>query len=371
MGNSILELLTSVSIICGIGVVLAFLLELASKYLEDYGEKSILINNEKKLVVIGGRPLLTSLKEDKIYIPSACGGKGTCSYCKIKVMEGGGPVLPTETPYLSTDELRENVRLSCQVKVKDDIIIEIPEELFLVKQYMAKVIDIRELTYEIKGLKMDILSPEEGLSFKPGQYVQLEVPKYNKISNPEFRAYSISSDSKNHNKLELVITKIPEGAVTTYVHEYLKKDDEITLYGPYGDFYLRESDRGILMIATGSGLAPIKSILHQIEGENIQRETVLLFGARTRDDLYYYDELKGLDAKLNNFKFYSTLSRAQDDDAWEGEKGRVTNLIEKFIPYKAAFDVYLCGAPSMIESCMELLIQNGIPEENMYFDKFE
>lgn len=370
MGNSFSELLTSVSIISGIGVVLAFFLELASKYLENYGEKRILINSEKELTVDGGRPLLATLKNENIFIPSACGGKGTCAYCKVRIIEGGGPVLPTETPYLSKDELDRNIRLSCQVKVKEDITIEIPEELFLVKQYRAKVMDIKDLTHEIKGLKMDILSPEEGIAFKPGQYVQLEVPRYEKISDPEFRAYSISSDSDRHGELELVITKVPDGAVTTYVHEYLKKGDELTLYGPYGDFYLRDSDRGILMIATGSGLAPMVSILHQIRGKNISREAILLFGAKTRADLYYFDDLKGLEAKLDNFRFYPALSRAGDDDAWDGEKGRVTDLIKKVVPDNAEFDVYLCGAPPMIESCMELLLKKGIPENHMYFDKF-
>jgi Na+-transporting NADH:ubiquinone oxidoreductase subunit F len=157
MPPGILELITSIVIVCGIGVLLAFLLELAYMYLGDYGEKSILINNEKEITISGGRSLLSTLKEEKIFIPSACGGKGTCAYCKVKVMEGGGLVLPTETPYLSLEELNEKVRLSCQVKVKDNLKIEIPEELFLVKEYRAKVVDIVDFTHEIKGLKLAIL----------------------------------------------------------------------------------------------------------------------------------------------------------------------------------------------------------------------
>lgn len=371
MPPGFLELITSIVIVCGIGVLLAFLLELAYMYLGDYGEKSILINNEKEITISGGRSLLSTLKEEKIFIPSACGGKGTCAYCKLKVMEGGGPVLPTETPYLSLKELNEKVRLSCQVKVKDNLKIEIPEELFLVKEYRAKVVDIVDFTHEIKGLKLAILSPDEGIAFKPGQYVQLEVPKYKLTKNPEFRAYSISSDSEEHEKLELVITRVPEGAVTTYVHDFLKKDEELTLYGPYGDFSLRDSDREILLIATGSGLAPMKSILRQIEKENIKRKTTLFFGARTMADLYYFDELKQLEQNLEDFKFIPTLSRAKEDDKWEGEEGRVTNLIEKIVSENAQMDVYICGVPAMIESCMELLIEKGIPEDHIYFDKFE
>ncbi len=370
MENNLSEFLTSIFIVSLIGAVLALLLELAGRYLANYGEKRILVNNEKELVVTGGSPLLSTLKDQNIFIPSACGGKGTCAFCKVRVLEGGGPVLPTETPHLSKEELETGVRLSCQVKVKEDLKIEIPEELFNVKQFRAKVAGIAELTHEIKGIRMDLISPEEGITFKPGQYVQLEVPKYEKISDPEFRAYSISSDPSEHGNLELVITKVPDGAVTTYVHDYLKENDELTIYGPYGDFYLRDSDRGILLIATGSGLAPMKSILHKIENDNIDRETILFFGAKNIEDLYYTDELKGLEKKLNNFKFHPVLSRVGEGESWDGEKGRVTNLIEKYVQENAEFDVYLCGAPPMIESCMKLLIEKGIPEDHMYFDKF-
>ena len=162
MENSIIELLTSISVVCGIGVVLAFLLELTNKYFADYGEKRILINDEKELVITGGSPLLSTLKKENIFIPSACGGKGTCAYCKIRVLDGGGPVLPTETPYLSTEELEDYVRLSCQVKVKEDLKIRIPEELFLVKQFRAKVIELANLTPEIKELRL-ASNPPKGL----------------------------------------------------------------------------------------------------------------------------------------------------------------------------------------------------------------
>ena len=319
MEADILELIYGILAVCGIGAVLAVLLEIAHKYLGDYGERHIIINDEKDLLVNGGSPLLATLKNEKIYIPSACGGKGTCAYCKVKVYEGGGPILPTETPYLSHEEVKENVRLSCQVKVKEDLKIEISEELFLVKEFKVKVADIFEATHEIKILTFDIMSPEGGITFKPGQYVQLEVPKYKLIKNPEFRAYSIASSYSKHDSIELVITRVVEGAVTTYVHDYLKKGDELTLYGPYGDFFLRKSERGILMIATGSGLAPMKSILHQIEDEKIKRDVTFFFGARTVGDLYYYEDLRALEKTLGNFKFIPTLSRSGEGDDWQGE----------------------------------------------------
>lgn len=365
------ELITSIMVVCGIGVVLALLLEVAHAFLGDYGERQIRINDMKDLIVSGGRSLLASLMEEKIYIPSACGGKGTCSYCKVKVSEGGGPLLPTETPYLSDEERHTGVRLSCQIKVKKDLRIEIPDELFQVMEYQARVAKIEDLTPEIKGLWLDIITPEEGIVFKPGQYVQLEVPKYKETQGPEYRAYSIASAADQTRRVELAITKVPDGAVSTYVHQYMKEGDELLLRGPYGDFYLRDSDRDILLISTGSGLAPIRSILRQMEAERSKRKATLFFGCRATCDLYYYEELKGLEDRIENFSYTPTLSRPEDQDQWKGETGRVTALIEEYVEKDAPLDVYLCGSPNMVESSIALLLEKGVPEEHIFFDKFE
>jgi len=366
-----LTLLISLLILSGIAALLALFLEIADSYLADYGEKQILINDQKQLVVEGGRPLLSTLMSRGIFIPSACGGKGTCSYCKVKVLEGGGTVLPTETPYLSPDELNARVRLSCQVKVKDNLKIEIPEELFLVKEYRVRVESIRDLTPEIKSIRLSVLLPEEGITFKAGQYVQFEVPKYKLTSGPEYRAYSISSDAEDHRALELVITKVPQGAVTTYVHDFLKEGETLRAMGPYGDFYLRNSNRDILFIATGSGMAPVKSMLYQVEREQTQRKVQFFFGARTQKDLYFQEELLAWEKTLPDFKYVPTLSRPLDEEPWQGEKGRVTRLIEKYIPEGANVDVYICGAPAMVDSCAEILKTKKIPKERIFFDKFE
>ncbi|NNG06779.1 MAG: 2Fe-2S iron-sulfur cluster binding domain-containing protein, partial [Desulfobacteraceae bacterium] len=364
-----LQLILSLLALSGIGAVLALLLEIADSYIADYGEKHILINQEKDLLVKGGSPLLFSLMDEGIFIPSACGGRGTCAYCKVKVSEGGGPVLPTETPYLTPDEIKEDVRLSCQIKIKSDIRIQIPEEFFLIKEFTVKVEKFEDLTPDIKGLHLKILSPEEGITFKPGQYIQLQVPKYELIKEPEYRAYSVSSGSGDHQRLELVITKVPGGAVSTYVHDYMKEGEELLINGPYGDFYLRDSENDVLLIATGSGLAPIKSILDQIEREPIQRKTTLFFGARKPKDLYYFEELKELERIIPNFTFLPTLSRPTEEDQWEGEKGRVTDLIEKYIPDISSIEVYICGAACMVESCEEILAKKGIPQEMVFYDK--
>ena len=365
------EFLIGIGALVVLAGILAAFLELADRFLADYGERQITINQEKQVTVQGGKSLLAALMDEKIFIPSACGGRGTCGYCKVKVLEGGGPVLPTETPYLTKEDLENHVRLSCQVKVRNDLVIWIPEEIFLVKEYVARVASVEPLTPRIKALKLEILEPTEGITFKPGQYVQLEVPKYELTKGPEYRAYSIASSARKRHELELVITKVPEGAVSTYVHDFLKQGDTLRLSGPYGDFYLRPSERDILFIATGSGLAPILSMLDQLASEGGERKVTLFFGARTRKDLYYEDRIERIQDSLPQFNYIFSLSRPTEEDRWEGEKGRVTNLIEKYVDQGAQLDVYMCGAPQMVESCKKLLLKKGIPEEQMFYDTFD
>jgi Na+-transporting NADH:ubiquinone oxidoreductase subunit F len=266
--------------------------------------------------------------------------------------------------------LQENVRLSCQVKVRNDLKIVIPEALFLIKEFKVRAGHTEDFTPDIREIQFGIIEPEEGIKFKPGQYVQLQIPKYELTKEPEYRAYSISSSAEEHDRIELIIGKVYGGAVSTYVHDYLKEGEELLINGPYGDFYLRDSDRDILMIATGTGLAPIKSILHQIERDKIQRKTTLFFGARTKKDLLYHEKLKEFETTIPNFSYVPTLSRPTEEDRWDGETGRVTNLIEKNIAKNAQVDVYLCGSPAMVDSCTELLAQKGIPEDRIFYDKF-
>lgn len=365
------QFLIGIGILVILSALLASLIEIASKFLADYGQCKIIINEQKELLVAGGRTLLSTLVDEKIFIPSACGGRGTCGYCKVRVIEGGGPVLPTETPYLSDQELQDHVRLSCQVKVRNDMAIWIPEEIFLIKEYVARVESIEPLTPRIKALHLRISDPPEGISFKPGQYVQMEVPKYKLTKAPEYRAYSIASPADRYQELELVITKVPEGAVSTYVHEFLRQGEELKLSGPYGEFYLRPSEREILFIATGSGLAPILSMLDQLAKESSTKKITLFFGARTKSDLYHIEKLEAYKQKLANFEYVLTLSRPTEKDEWKGEKGRVTDLIKRYVPENPPFDVYMCGAPQMVESCKKLLLDKGIPEQRMFYDTFD
>ena len=362
--------MAGILIISGIAALLAVFIELAGRFIADYGECRLRINGVKDLVVKGGSPLLFTLQEEGIFIPSACGGKGTCAYCKVKVTDGGGPVLPTETPYLSEKELEDQVRLSCQVKVRSDLEIEIPEELFLVGEYETEVDRLVDLTHQVKGVFLKILSPDEGVNFKPGQYVQLEVPKYKLSGTAEYRAYSIASPPHESNILELHIGLFEKGIVSTYVHDYLKQGDRLTVRGPFGDFIYRDTGRDMLLIATGTGLAPLMSILRHIRKVGNKGRITLFFGTQYRKDLYGIDELREMEKTMPFFTFVPTLSREGSDSGWAGERGRVTDLISKRIPKGADIDVYICGNAEMVDSCEDLLAKKKIPLDRIYYDKF-
>ncbi|NBI07412.1 NADH:ubiquinone reductase (Na(+)-transporting) subunit F [Senegalia massiliensis] len=359
----------TVGAISGITGVLAFLLTLAKNTIGNYGEVIININDDEDYVVDGGDTLLSSLISQKIFIPSACGGKGSCGYCKVKITEGGGPVLPTELGYLTPEDMKENVRLSCQVKVKENIKIEIPEELFSVREYEGKVSKIIDLTPTIKHLTFDI--KEGSIDFKPGQYVQLRAPKYKGSDEEVYRAYSIASSPMLKNKLKLIIGYVPEGIATTYVHHHLNENDEVLFNGPYGDFYYQNTDREMVMVAIGTGMAPILSILYHMVENNIDRKATFYFGARYIEDLFFVEELKEIEQKLPNFKFVPTLSRAKKKDGWTGDIGRVTDAIDKYMENGENKEVYLCGSPRMIDSTVETLKEKGIPENLIFYDKFE
>lgn len=359
----------TVAIISLISATLALLLSIANKTIANYGEKKLLINNEKEYIIEGGDSLLSSLVEEEIFIPSACGGKGSCGYCKVKVLDGGGQVLPTELGYLSKEEQSEGVRLSCQLKVKDDIKIEIPEELFNVKQYECTVEFIRYITPKIKHLGIK-LPPSDEIEFKPGQYIQILVPLYDGNSEEVYRAYSIASSPSNKDLIELFVG-YTGGIATTYVHNHLKAGDDITLVGPFGDFYYHDSDREMIMVAVGTGMAPIFSILQYMKDKNItNRKVTYYFGARHMEDLYVMDEIEEIKKSLPDFRHICCLSRPDEDNIWEGEVGRVTDALEKYLDSPENKEAYLCGSPKMIASVIDILKKRGIPEEFIYYDEF-
>ena len=368
-----MEYLTAPLIIGLITAVLAACISIVDRIVNNYGDVKIDINNGKKeLTVKGGAPLLHLLSGEKIFLPSACGGRGSCGACKCRVTSDIGPHLPTETPYLDKTEIEQNVRLSCQIKVKKDISIEIPEALFNVKDFSAKVEKITDVTHDIKEVLMDI--GDEDISFEAGMYVQLVIPPYGKIKGTTQRAYSMSSRPSDKHHIELLIRLVPGGIATTYVHEQLKEGDDIRVIGPFGDFHRSETEAAMICVAGGSGMAPFKSILYDMyEKGDTDRDVWYFFGARTEKDMYYLDELYDLDSKWERFHFIPALSEPQEGSSWKGETGIITDVLDIYLKRKVGKvekEGYLCGSPGMIDACNNVMTQNNIPLEKIYYDKF-
>jgi Na+-transporting NADH:ubiquinone oxidoreductase subunit F len=362
-----------VLILSGVGAVLATLLVFAERVITNYGEVIVDINEgTKKITIKGGGSLLETLTEQKLFIPSACGGRGTCGYCKVKVLEGAGPFLPTEEGFIDKDERKAGMRLSCQVKVRNDIKIEIPEELLTIKEYQTTCEKIVDLTYDIKQFTLKLVEPQR-MTYKPGQYVQVLAPAYEKSNEEVYRAYSISSDPADTRSLELIIRRVPDGICTTYFFDYLKEGDRVRINGPYGHFYLRDTQAPIIFIAGGSGIAPIKCMLHHMKNTGNTRKSIFFFGVRTTRDLFLVDEMKDFERSIPNFTYVPVLSQPEDDAGWKGTTGWVTTASADYLKAQSdaqAYEAYLCGSPGMIDAAVKVLRDAGIPQERHYYDKF-
>lgn len=363
-------ILTTVISLSLISATLAVIIVVAEHFLNNYGECEIDINDGDKLLQVeGGSSLLSSLAGQKIFIPSACGGKATCGLCKVEVLSGAGPMLPTETPYMTQEEIDNGFRLSCQVKIKTDIKIRIPEELFYIREYKTVVEEIEQLTHDIKGLHLRL--PEgENIKFKAGQYVQLHTKPYNKVKESVFRAYSIASVPSDTEMIELIVRQVPQGICTTYVHTQLNKGDDVTISGPYGDFYLRGDCKELTMIAGGSGLAPIKAIILDVLEKELDLEMTFFFGAVTKRDLYYLEYFAQLEKDNEKFHFIPALSAPEPEDNWEGEVGLITEVVDRYVANASAKEAYLCGSPGMINACLNVLGSKGFSEDKIFYDKF-
>ncbi|MGC8977627.1 MAG: NADH:ubiquinone reductase (Na(+)-transporting) subunit F [Candidatus Ratteibacteria bacterium] len=325
----------------------------------------ITVNKEKIFEVDIGGSLLNYLTENKLFIPSACGGKATCGFCKVKVLSGGGDLLPTEEVFISRSEKMAGVRLACQVKVKSDIEILIPEHLLGAKEFKGKVLEKSPLTHDIKHIVIKLIEPKE-IEFKPGQYIQIKVP-----GTDEFRAYSIASSPYQKDFIELIVRLVPGGLCSTYIHEVMEIGDEVNFTGPFGDFYLREeSKRDIIAIGGGCGMAPIRSILLYLIENGLPRKFIFFFGARSKRDLFYTEELREIEKKFPNFKYIPALSEPRKDDKWEGETGLITEVVDRYIENAENFEAYLCGPPPMIDAAIKVLTKKGMDINLIYYDKF-
>lgn len=352
-------------VLIGIILVVTLLLILGSIALGGGGEKIITINKKTKLPVSADDTLLNTLAKSKIFIPSACGGKATCGQCKCKVVSGGGEVKELELPFLTEEQKKDGVRLSCQVKVKDNIEIVIPETMLSAKEYVSKVTEMKDLTYDIKLVRFLLIKPDT-MNFKPGQYAQIKVPGIDVI-----RAYSIASNPAVTHEIELIIRMVPNGQATSFVHKALEVGDKVIVTGPFGDFYLQEnSTRDIVCIAGGSGKAPIRSILYYLKDRGMPRKVKYFFGAKSKRDLYYTEEFMQLAKEFPNFEYIPALSEPLPEDNWKGEVGLITNVLDRMVGDLSKAEAYLCGSPGMIDACIRVLNKHSIQKENVFYDKF-
>ncbi len=362
-------ILISVAFLTAGGVLLAALLLLAERYILDYGPCSIDINAGKKnLSASGGGDLLAALAENDIFIPSACGGRGTCAYCKVQVIEGGGAPGPVEAPYLTPDDLRRNVRLACQVRLRNDLKIAIPDELFAVRRYQGHLVRKQPLTHDILELRIELDEPPD-IGFQAGQYIQLESRPY-RGREAVTRAYSISSPPSDRKAVETVIRLVPDGICTTWVFDVLAEGDPVVFSGPYGDFRLSESERPCLFIAGGSGMAPIWSMLRDLLEKRNRRPVTYFFGALSQSDLFYLEELRQLERDADWFRFVPALSNEPADSDWSGERGLITEVLGRQVDKAADFEAYLCGSPGMIDASISVLTAGGMPPAQIFYDKF-
>ncbi|OQB87250.1 MAG: Phenol hydroxylase P5 protein [Planctomycetes bacterium ADurb.Bin126] len=361
--------LIATAVVCGVCTVLTVLLLLAERFIANYGRCTIDINQgARRLEVRGGSPLLGTLMEEGVFIPSACGGKGSCGECKVKVLAGGGPIAPTEAPLLSDQQRTANLRISCQVKVRNDMAIEVPPELFSVREYQAVVERIVDLTHDIKELRLKLIEPGE-IEFTAGQYIQLKAPPY-AHNEAVYRAYSVASPPDEKDHLELIIRLVPGGICTTWVFEHLTEGHTVSLNGPYGKFRLSDSDREMVWIAGGSGMAPFWSMVRFMKAHNIARKCTYFFGAVRKRDLFLVDELRQLERELDWFTFVPALSGPAAEDNWSGETGLITEVVDRHIADGSNMEGYLCGSGGMIDAAVKVLLKKGIAEDCIFYDKF-
>jgi len=354
----------TVVIVGALLLVIALALLLAERFLVSHEECAITINGERTMKVEGGDTLLSTLNRHKLFVPSACGGKATCGLCKIPVISGGGEILPTETVFVTRQEREQGIRLACQVKVRRNIEVRLPESMLAAREYEGDVTAIETLTYDTKLVRFNLGG--EALSFKPGQYVQLLVP-----GTDQFRAYSIASPPSGRTEIELIIRYVPGGLCSGWVHKALDVGDRVKFTGPFGDFYLHEdSNREIVAIGGGSGMAPMRSIIMHLAEQGMPRKVTLFFGVRSRRDLFYIDEFRQLEKRFTNFRYIPALSEPGPADRWDGEVGFVTQVAGNYTSPDGEKEAVLCGPPPMIDAAMRILPRIGVRPENIYFDKF-
>ena len=406
--------LTSVVVFLTVILLLVAVLIYARKKLTPQGDVTITINDEKEVVTSPGSSLLSTLSSQKIFLPSACGGGGTCGMCKVRVLEGGGSILPTETGFFSRKEQMNNWRLGCQVKVRENMKIEVPKEIFGIKKWECEVVSNRNVATFIKEFVVKL--PEgETLDFRSGGYIQIDVPPIEvdfgkdieveeeyradwdkfkmwdlKMKNPEpiFRAYSMANHPSENTIVMLNVRiatppfdrakggfmNVNPGICSSYIFSR-KPGDKVTVSGPYGEFFIKDTDREMMFIGGGAGMAPMRShIFHLFKTLHTKRKTTFWYGGRSLRELFYVDQFKEIEKENPNFEFHIGLSEPLPEDNWTGYTGFIHQVIYdnylKNHPEPEEIEYYLCGPPMMNDAVNKMLDDLGVPKEMIAFDDF-
>lgn len=430
----------SIIIFLTVTLLLVGILLYAKAKLTSSGLVKIKINGEKVLEVESGSSLLSTLGNNKIFLPSACGGGGTCAMCKCQVLSGGGDILPTEAPHFNRKQIQDHYRLGCQVKVKENMDIQIPEEIFGIKKWECEVVSNYNVATFIKEFIVKL--PEgEKLHFEAGGYIQIDVPvceveyknmditahpKYHETPNkfqkdwdnfkmwplkmkneePIFRAYSMSNHPAEGNIVSLTVRiatppfkftevngkrvwdgyqPINPGICSSYIFTR-KPGDKVTLSGPYGEFFIKNTNAEMLYIGGGAGMAPMRSHLyHLFHTLKTTRKVTFFYGGRTKQELFYVEEFREIERQFPNFRFVIALDNPLPEDNWtlkkdindpngDGFKGFVHNVvIQEFLSKHESpedLELYFCGPPMMNQSVLKMADDWGIPKENVSFDDF-
>ena len=407
----IFEVLVGVLVFTIVIILLVMLLNFIGNLLLPQGEVSVVINDDasKSLKVQTGGTVLSALPSQNVYLPSACGGQGTCAQCKCQVIEGGGDILPTEQAYISRKDQKDHWRLGCQVKIRNDMKIKVPDEIFSIRKWNAIVKSNNNVATFIKELVIE-LPKDDPIHFESGGYIQIDVPAYNNIEyknfeieeiyrddwdkfdvwqytaenkNPIFRAYSMANHPAEGNMIMLNIRiaspppnmpSVPPGIASSYVFN-LKPGDQITVSGPYGDFHIKDTEREMIYIGGGAGMAPLRShIFHLLKTENTKRKVSFWYGARSVKEMFYDEEFKDLEKQFSNFRYQVALSDPLPNDNWKGPVGFIhqvaLDLYLKNHEDPTECEYYLCGPPMMISAVQKMLWDLGVEEDMIAYDDF-
>jgi Na+-transporting NADH:ubiquinone oxidoreductase subunit F len=403
-----LEILLGIIIFTLIVIALVFIIIGAKSQLVASGDIEILINDEKKIHIPVGGKLLTALADNGLFVPSACGGGGTCAQCKVKIFEGGGEILPTETSHITKREAAEGERLSCQVTVKHNMKIEVEEDVFGVKKWECTVKSNNNVATFIKELVLE-LPKGEAINYRAGGYIQIECPphvsKYSDMNIEEefredwdkfnlwrfvsnvkqdtLRAYSMASYPEEQEIMLNVRVatpppgapdSVPPGIMSSYIFN-LKPGDKCIISGPYGEFFAQDTDNEMIFVGGGAGMAPMRShIFDQLRRLKSKRKMTFWYGARSKREMFYEDDFNMLDKENDNFSWHVGLSDPLPEDNWKGYTGFIHQVLyENYLkdhPAPEDCEYYLCGPPMMNTAVIKLLEDNGVEPENIYLDDF-